>query len=205
MTGNLFIVSAPSGAGKTTLVEALLAADPLVRKSVSYTTRAPRPGEQNGRHYHFVDQQTFDAMRAQGELLETALVHGSQYGTSRRQVESVCASGHDVLLEIDWQGAAEIRRLKPEAVTLFVLPPSMEALEQRLHGRGQDSADVIARRLGAAREEMSHVFEFDYVIINDDFDRAAQELLTILRAERLRLPRQLARHADLINRITGYT
>jgi len=203
VTGTLFIVSAPSGAGKTSLVAALLAADPQVRKSISYTTRAPRPGEQDGRHYHFVDEQAFEQMRSRGELLESALVHGKHYGTSRAQIDSICGSGHDVLLEIDWQGAAEVRRLKPEAVAIFVLPPSLEALEERLRGRAQDDAETILLRLGAAREEMSHVFEFDYVIINDDFDRAAQDLFSILRAERLRLPRQLARHADLINRTLG--
>ena len=203
MTGNLYIVSAPSGAGKTSLVEALVAADPLVKKSISYTTRAPRPGEQDGVHYHFVDTQTFERMRAQGELLESAIVHGNQYGTSRGTVESVCAAGYDVLLEIDWQGAAQIRRLKPESVTIFVLPPSLEALEVRLHHRAQDSAEVIARRLAAARGEIAHVPEFEYVIINDDFDRAAQDLISVIRAERLRLPRQLARHTDLINRLTG--
>ena len=205
MTGNLYIVSAPSGAGKTSLVEALVAADPLVRKSISFTTRGPRPGEQDGLHYHFIDTQTFERMCAQGELLESAIVHGNQYGTSRRTVESVCAGGYDVLLEIDWQGAAQIRRMKPEAVTIFVLPPSLDALEARLRSRAQDSAEVIARRLAAARGEIAHVPEFEYVIINDDFDRAAQELISVIRAERLRLPRQLARHTDLIKRLTGAT
>jgi guanylate kinase len=203
MSGCLFIVSAPSGAGKTSLVSALLAADPLVKKSISYTTRAPRPGEQNGRHYHFIKQADFDQMRARGDLLESALVHGNYYGTSKHIVESECAAGADVLLEIDWQGAAQIRRLKPEAVAIFVLPPSLESLEERLRGRAQDSAQVIAERLTAARGEISHAGEFDYVIINDDFDRAAQDLITIIRAERLRLPRQLVRHTDLINRLTG--
>jgi guanylate kinase len=203
MTGCLFIVSAPSGAGKTSLVSALLAADPLLKKSISYTTRAPRPGEQSGRHYHFVTQAAFDQMRARGDLLETALVHGNYYGTSKHTVESDCAAGADVLLEIDWQGAAEIRRLKPDAVAIFVLPPSIESLEERLRGRAQDTPQVIADRLAAARGEISHAGEFDYVIINDDFDRAAQDLITIIRAERLRLPRQLVRYTDLINRLTG--
>jgi guanylate kinase len=203
MTGSLIIVSAPSGAGKTSLVSALLAADPLVRKSTSYTTRAPRPGEQNGRHYHFIDPAEFEHMRARGDLLENALVHGNQYGTSRQTVESDCAAGSDVLLEIDWQGAAQVRKLKPDAVAIFVLPPSLEALEKRLRGRAQDSPEVIAARLAAARGEISHAGEFDYVIINDDFDRAAQDLISIVRAERLRLPRQRVRHTDLINRLTG--
>jgi guanylate kinase len=202
MTGALFIVSAPSGAGKTSLVSALLAADPLVKKSVSYTTRAPRPGEKNGRHYHFVQAGDFERMRSRGDLLENALVHGNQYGTSKRAVETACAAGNDVLLEIDWQGAAQIRKLKPESVGIFVLPPTIEVLESRLRGRAQDSPDVIAARLAAARGEISHAIDFDYVIINDDFDRAAQDLIGIVRAERLRLPRQLARHANLIKRLT---
>ena len=201
VSGALFVVSAPSGAGKTSLVEALIAADPLVKKSVSYTTRQPRPGEQHGQHYHFVALDDFTRMRDGGAFLETALVHGNWYGTSREAVETDCASGADVLLEIDWQGAAQIRRLMPEAVTIFVLPPSIDALALRLHSRAQDSTDVISGRLAAARSEIRHVEEFDYVIINDDFPRAAQDLITILRAERLRLARQLARHADLLNRI----
>jgi guanylate kinase len=203
MSGCLFIVSAPSGAGKTSLVSALLAADPRVKKSTSYTTRSPRPGEQNGRHYHFVSPAEFDQMLARGELLENALVHGNHYGTSRQTVENDCAAGTDVLLEIDWQGAAQIRKLKPEAIAIFVLPPSLEVLEERLRGRAQDSPEVIAGRLAAARGEIAHAGEFDYVIINDDFDRAAQDLISIVRAERLRLPRQVLLHTDLINRLTG--
>ena len=199
MSGCLFIVSAPSGAGKTTLVSGLIASDPLVRKSVSFTTRKPRPGEENGRDYHFVTEEEFERMRARGEFLETARVHGNLYGTSRRAVERECAAGHDVLLEIDWQGAAQIRRILPDAVAIFIVPPSIEALEKRLRGRGQDSADVISRRVAAARGEISHVGEFDYVIINEEFNRAAQDLISIIRAERLRRPRQLARHADLID------
>jgi guanylate kinase len=200
MSGSLFIVSAPSGAGKTSLVSELLAADPAVRKSVSYTTRAPRPGEAHGWHYHFIEDAEFEQMRARGGFLETAIVHGNLYGTSREAVERECASGHDVLLEIDWQGAAQIRKLMPGTISIFVLPPSIAALEERLRGRGQDAPEVIARRLSAARGEIAHVGEFDYVIINDDFNRAAQDLVSIIRAERLKLPRQLARHADLINR-----
>ncbi|MGZ5093883.1 MAG: guanylate kinase [Burkholderiales bacterium] len=203
MSGCLFIVSAPSGAGKTSLVSALLAADPRVKKSTSYTTRAPRPGEQNGLHYHFVNQGEFDQMLGRGDLLENAFVHGNHYGTSRQNVETECDAGTDVLLEIDWQGAAQIRKLKPEAVAIFVLPPSLEVLEERLRGRAQDSPEVIAGRLAAARGEIAHASEFDYVIINDDFDRAAQDLISIVRAERLRLPRQALLHTDLINRLTG--
>lgn len=203
MSGCLFIVSAPSGAGKTSLVGALLAADPAITKSVSYATRAPRPGERNGRDYHFVSPEEFERMRSGGEFLETAHVHGNLYGTSRTAVERECEAGRDVLMEIDWQGAAQVRKLKPDVVTVFVLPPSMETLEERLRARALDSEEVIATRLGAARGEISHVREFDYVIINEDFDRAAQQLVSIIRAERLRLPRQLARHTDLINRLLG--
>jgi guanylate kinase len=201
MSGCLFIVSAPSGAGKTTLVSGLIASDPLVRKSVSYTTRKPRSGEENGRDYHFINEDRFQRMREDGEFLETALVHGNLYGTSKRAVQIECAAGHDVLLEIDWQGAAQIRQLIPDAVAIFILPPSIEALEKRLRGRGQDSPEIIARRVAAARGEISHVGEFDYVIINEEFNRAAQDLISIIRAERLRLPRQLARHTELINRL----
>ena len=203
MSGSLFIVSAPSGAGKTTLVAALLATDRHVRKSISYTTRACRPGEEHGRHYYFVQREEFERLRKAGEFLETATVHGNLYGTSRRTVETECASGRDVVLEIDWQGAAQVRKLKPDAVSIFVLPPSIEALEQRLRGRAQDNPEVIAARVAAARGEIAHVREFDYVIINDDFNRAAQDLTSIVRAERLRLPRQLARHADSIKRLTA--
>jgi guanylate kinase len=201
MSGCLFIVSAPSGAGKTTLVSGLIAADPLVRKSVSYTTRKPRPGEENGRDYHFISEEAFERMRADGEFLETARVHGNLYGTSKRVVQRECAAGYDVLLEIDWQGASQIRSLQPDAVAIFILPPSIEALEKRLRGRGQDSAEVIGKRVAAARGEISHVGEFDYVIINEEFNRAAQDLISIIRAERLRLPRQLARHTELIAKI----
>ena len=201
MSGCLFIVSAPSGAGKTTLVSGLIASDPLVRKSVSYTTRKPRAGEEDGRDYHFISEDAFTRMREAGEFLETALVHGNLYGTSRPAVEKECAAGHDVLLEIDWQGAAQIRKIEPESVAIFILPPSIAALEKRLRGRGQDSPEVIARRVAAARGEIAHVEEFDYVIINEEFNRAAQDLISIIRAERLRLPRQLARHTDLIARV----
>lgn len=203
MIGCLFIVSAPSGAGKTTLVSGLIACDPGVRKSVSYTTREPRAGEEAGRDYHFVTQAQFQRMHEAGEFLESALVHGNHYGTSRQSVANECAAGHDVLLEIDWQGAKQMRQHQPDAVAIFIMPPSIAALEKRLRGRGQDSPETIAKRVAAARGEISHVGEFDYVIINEEFNRAAQDLISIIRAERLRLPRQLARHTDLINRVTG--
>jgi guanylate kinase len=197
--GNLFIVAAPSGAGKTSLVAALLAAQPEVRLSISFTTRAPRAGEVDGRDYRFVSPQDFAAMRARGEFLESAEVHGNLYGTSRTWVSERLAAGEDILLEIDWQGAQQVRRSLPSAVGVFVLPPSMAALEQRLRGRASDSAEVIARRLATAREEIAHVSEFDYVIINDRFDEAVQDLVGIVRAERLRVSKQLRRHANLFD------
>ncbi|UCF75145.1 MAG: guanylate kinase [Betaproteobacteria bacterium] len=201
MTGILFVVSAPSGAGKTSLVRALLAAEPEVRLSISYTTRPPRPGEADGRDYHFVSPEVFERMLEAGEFLESATVHGNRYGTSHKWIERELAAGRDVLLEIDWQGAQQVRKLVRGVVSIFILPPSFEALQARLIGRGQDSADVIARRLDAARAEMSHGAEFEYAIINDDFDRAAQDLTSIIRAERLKFPRQVARHGTLFNRI----
>lgn len=201
MSGNLYIVSAPSGAGKTSLVAALLAADTRVRKSVSYTTRAPRSGEINGEHYHFVTSEAFEEMARTGGFLESALVHGNRYGTSRQWVQQQLADDTDIVLEIDWQGAAQIRRLMPATISIFILPPSFEALLQRLNARAQDAPDVIAQRLANAREEISHVHDFDYVIINSEFRAAAAELQDIVRAERLRTAHQLARHTALINRL----
>jgi guanylate kinase len=200
MSGALFIVSAPSGGGKTSLVKALLDAESGVLLSVSYTTRPPRPGEVNGRDYHFLSPALFERMLEAGELLESAVIYGHRYGTSRKWIDSELARGRDVVLEIDWQGAQQVRRLMPEVVSIFVLPPSLAALESRLKGRAQDSAETITRRLAAAREEIGHVHEYDYVIINDDFNRAALDLRSIFRAERLRLPRHFARHGDMINR-----
>lgn len=202
MTGTLFIVAAPSGAGKTSLVAALLQRDPLVRLSVSYTTRPPRPGEENGRDYHFVDRAAFQAMLERGEFLESAEVYGNFYGTGHDWVRSRLAEGDDVLLEIDCQGAAQVRRLVPEAVGIFILPPSLDALRERLQGRGKDDAGVIARRLAAARDEMRRVGEFDYVIINNEFDIALRDLEAVVRAERLRLARQLRRHRALVESLT---
>src|SRR5690606_651647 len=189
--GVLFIVSAPSGAGKTSLVHALCNADPRVQVSVSYTTRAPRPGEVPGKHYHFVSRPTFEAMVERGEFLESALVHGNFYGTSEPWVRSELAAGASIVLEIDWQGAAQVRRRIPESVGIFVLPPSMAVLEQRLRARAQDTPEVIAARLEAARTEIAHVCEYDYVIINDDFDTAVQDLCAVVRAARLRTALQL--------------
>ena len=201
MHGILYIVSAPSGGGKTSLVAALLEAEPRVKLSVSHTTRPPRPGEVPGRDYHFVSAAEFERMLEAGAFLESATIYGNQYGTSQQWINEELGKDHDVLLEIDWQGAQQVRRLIRDAVGIFILPPSSDVLHQRLRSRSQDAADVIARRLAAAREEISHFAEFDYVIMNDDFARAAQDLASIVRAERLRLRRQLARHADSINRM----
>jgi guanylate kinase len=189
--GILFIVSAPSGAGKTSLVQALCAADARARVSVSYTTRAPRPGEQDGKHYHFVTLEAFERMLERGEFLESALVHGNRYGTAEPWVRARLAEGTDVVLEIDWQGAEQVRRRFPESIGIFVLPPSLAALEQRLSGRGQDTPEVIAARLRAAQAEIAHACEYDYVIINDDFDTAVQDLRAVVRAARLRTALQL--------------
>jgi guanylate kinase len=196
--GNLYIVAAPSGAGKTSLVRALLAADSDVKLSISCTTRKPRPGEVDGREYHFLTVTEFEAMRAHGAFLESAQVHGNLYGTSREWVAGRLAAGEDLLLEIDWQGAAQVRRLMPEAIGVFVLPPSPTVLEERLRSRASDSDEVIARRLAVAREEIAHLAEFDYVIINDEFEQAARDLVSIVRAVRLRLDRQMRRHSDLL-------
>lgn len=199
--GNIFVVTAPSGAGKTSLVRALLEADQQVQLSISYTTRAPRPLELDGKDYHFVSEATFMEMLERGDFLESAQVYGNRYGTSQPWIEGVIGSGADILLEIDWQGAAQVRRIFPEAIGIFILPPSLEALTERLQGRGSDSAETIARRLAAARDDIGHVEEFDYVIINDDFNTALQELLTVVRAQRLAAARQLQRHAGMIGRM----
>ena len=198
-TGNLFIVCAPSGAGKTSLVNALLEREPDLELSVSFTTRAPRPGELDGREYHFVSRETFLAMAGRGEFLESAEVHGNLYGTSQAWIGTRRNEGRDILLEIDWQGALQVRRLIPDAIGIFILPPSPDALRKRLVARGQDAAEVIERRLAAAREEIAHVSEFDYVIINQNFDVAVSDLVSIVRAQRLRVTAQLARHGELIN------
>jgi guanylate kinase len=196
MSGNLYIVAAPSGAGKTTLVSALLARNHDVALSISYTTRAPRPGEVDHREYHFIAEPEFLAMIERGEFLEHAQVHGNRYGTSAPWIREQTAAGSDLLLEIDWQGALQVRRQIPEAIGIFILPPSMQELERRLRNRGQDSDEVIQRRLAAARDEIRHASEFDYVIINKDFDEALADLAAIVRASRLRLARQRQRHPD---------
>ena len=200
-SGCLFVLAAPSGGGKTSLVAALLEREPGIRLSVSYTTRAPRPGESDGVHYHFVDEPRFLALKANGEFLEHAHVHGNWYATSATWLAAEVAHGHDVLLEIDWQGAQQVRRLIPEAVHIFILPPSLALLRERLEKRGQDSPEVILRRLDAAREEMRHCGDFDYVIMNQDFARAVDDLCAIVRAARLTAPRQMVRHAQLLQRL----
>ena len=198
MPGNLFIVSAPSGAGKSSLVKALLERDPAIRLSVSCTTRAPRPGEIDGVHYHFVSQQEFHERLGRSEFLETAEVYGNHYGTSQPWVEAERAGGHDILLEIDWQGAAQVRRLAPDAISVFILPPSIGELRNRLQGRGSDSEAVIARRMAAAREDISHCLEFDYLVVNDRFDEALADLLAIVRTHRLGIAVQQHRLAALL-------
>ncbi len=198
MSGHLFIITAASGAGKTSLVHALLASDSNIKLSVSYTTRQPRPGEVDGSHYHFVEEVQFLSMLAAGDFLESAHVHGARYGTSKTRVDEALATGQDLILEIDWQGAAQVRQLYPNAISIFILPPSMTALESRLRGRAQDSEEVILKRLAAARDEMSHVGEFDYVTINDKFEESLQDLVAIVRAVRLKCATLLTRHAALI-------
>ncbi len=197
MTGHLYIVAAPSGAGKTTLVSLLLKSDSGIRLSVSSTTRAPRPGEIEGREYHFVDVQSFIEMVSRGEFLEWAEVHGNYYGTSKQWIEKQIAGGGDVLLEIDWQGAQQVRKIFPEAIGIFILPPSLAVLKERLSGRGTDSRETISRRIAAARDEMRHVDEFDYVIINDDLQQALGNLLSIVGATRLQYKTQRQRHSAL--------
>jgi guanylate kinase len=196
--GTLFVVSAPSGAGKTSLVGAALEADQDLTVSVSHTTRPMRPGEEDGVNYHFVTEQQFLALMGEGVFLEHAQVFDNYYGTSGRWVDEQLESGRDVILEIDWQGAQQIRRLRPDAVSVFIVPPSREALRERLVGRGQDSNDVIERRLREAAEECSHVAEFDYLVVNEDFERALRELLSVFRAQRQRITRQSQRHGELL-------
>ncbi len=195
--GILFIVAAPSGAGKSSLVNALLRADRRIELSISFTTRTPRPSEENGREYHFTDRATFEAMIAANDFLEHAEVYGNLYGTSRRQIETSLATDRDVLLEIDWQGAAQVRRLFPEAVPIFILPPSLDELGRRLRNRGEDAPEIIERRMAVAEDEIRHAIEFDYAIINKDFGEALADLTAVVRAARLRSDRQRARFPSL--------
>lgn len=204
-SGNLYLISAPSGAGKTSLVKALVQSHnepgypgPGLCVSVSYTTRQKRPGEIDGVNYHFVDVATFKSMQDRGDFLEHALVFGNYYGTSRTWVEGRLADGWDVILEIDWQGAAQIKQLMPDALSIFILPPSLEALRERLTNRGQDGEDVIAERMAKAVHEMSHYEQADYLVVNDSFDRALADLQAIFRANLLRRQVQAERHAALL-------
>lgn len=196
--GSLYVIAAPSGAGKTTLTRVALAQNPRLALSVSTTTRAPRPGEEDGVHYHFVSVEAFKAMQAGGEFLESAEVHGNFYGTTRSGIEALLREDRDVILEIDWQGAQQVRRIYPESVGIFIVPPSFDVLETRLQGRGQDSAEVIARRVANAREELQHLDEFPYVIINENLEEALAELLAVFAAARVRLENQTQRCSALI-------
>ena len=199
--GILYTVSAPSGAGKTSLVNALVKSSPEVCVSVSHTTRAMRPGEENGVNYHFVSREKFEAMLEQGAFLEHAQVFGNLYGTSQKWVEDTLKSGLDVILEIDWQGAAQVRRLMPDTVSLFILPPSLSALRQRLTGRGQDDQAVIDARMNEAINEISHYVEADYMIINDDFTVALAQFQALITSQHLRQSAQAERHAPLLHEL----
>lgn len=196
--GTLFVISAPSGAGKTSLVAEMLRQDSQLGVSVSHTTRPMRTGEQDGVNYHFVSRDEFEAMIAEGDFLEHADVFGNYYGTSHAWVRETLVTGQDVILEIDWQGAAQVRRLVPECVSIFIVPPSAEVLRERLIGRGTDAPEVIERRLAEAEEECRHAAEFDYLVVNDDFGVALADLLAITRAQRLKMTVQQLRHGKLL-------
>ena len=200
-TGTLYIFSAPSGAGKTSLAKALLDSTRYIGVSVSHTTRAPRPGEVDGKDYHFIDREEFQELVNEGAFLESAQVFDNYYGTSQRWVESELEAGRDVILEIDWQGAQQVRRLMPDTVTVFIVPPSIQALEERLRGRGQDSDEIIARRMRDARNEVSHYGEYDYLIVNDNFENTVEELRAIIIARRHRLDAQQIRHQDVLQNL----
>lgn len=198
MLGTLFVVSAPSGAGKTSLVKALVSSTPALCVSVSHTTRPQRPKEENGINYHFTSKDEFNAMLDRNEFLEHAEVFGNHYGTASASVQTELNAGRDVVLEIDWQGANQVRRLRPDAVSIFILPPSKDVLKSRLERRGQDSSDVIDYRMNQAEEQLSHYIEFDFIVINDDFDTALSELKAIILSERLRTARQCEKHNNLL-------
>lgn len=197
--GILYIVSAPSGAGKSSLVNALIKRLSYVFLSISHTTRPMRPGEEQGQHYHFVSHDDFQAMVAQGDFLEHAQVFDNYYGTSRSYVERELDKGHDVILEIDWQGAEQIRQAMPDSQSIFILPPSLDSLQERLEKRAQDSEEVIARRMRDAVSEMSHYDEYDYLIINDDFYKALDDLCSVFIAQRMRTSMQVRMQADLLS------
>ncbi|MDC9499615.1 MULTISPECIES: guanylate kinase [unclassified Pseudoalteromonas] len=199
--GNLFILSAPSGAGKSSLITALLKKHADMKVSVSHTTRSPRPGEENAVHYHFVSADEFKALIAKDDFFEWAQVFDNYYGTSKQAIESQLDAGIDVFLDIDWQGAQQVREIMPSVQTIFILPPSKAELEQRLNNRGQDSAEVIAGRMAKAQSETSHYNEYDYVVVNDDFETALSNIETIVLAQRLTLKAQASRHHDLITNL----
>jgi len=199
--GNLFILSAPSGAGKSSLINALLKKHADMKVSVSHTTRAPRPGENDAEHYHFVSVDEFKALIAKDDFFEWAQVFDNYYGTSKQAIESQLAAGIDVFLDIDWQGARQVRKIMDDVKTIFILPPSKQELEQRLNNRGQDSAEIIAGRMAQAQSETSHYDEYDFVVVNDDFDTALSEIESIVIAQRLTLKAQTTRHQTLINEL----
>ncbi|MGG5871434.1 MULTISPECIES: guanylate kinase [Pseudomonas] len=200
-TGTLYIISAPSGAGKTSLVKALIDSEAQIRVSVSHTTRAMRPGEVDGVNYHFASREQFHAMLDKTEFLEHAEVFGNLYGTSQEWVKQTLREGFDLILEIDWQGAQQVRRLMPEAKSIFILPPTQEALRHRLTNRGQDSGEIIERRMREAVSEMSHYVEYDYLLINDDFAHALSDLKAIFRANQLLQGPQQQRHSGLLSEL----
>ncbi|HCN64634.1 MAG TPA: guanylate kinase [Pseudomonas sp.] len=202
-TGTLYIISAPSGAGKSSLVKALIDIEPQIRVSVSHTTRAMRPGEENGVHYHFVEREEFVKMIEHGDFLERAEVFGNLYGTSQSYLQQTLDEGHDLILEIDWQGAEQVRKLMPQARSIFILPPSLQALRDRLDNRGQDSAEIIDGRMREAVSEMSHYVDYDYLIINDDFAVALDDLKAIFHASRLQQKRQQQRYGKLLAELLG--
>jgi len=201
LKGNLFIITAASGAGKTSLVKALLSDKSTLMASVSYTTRLPRESEIDGQDYFFVTHDDFKIMQANNLFIETAECHGHMYGTSKENVQTILESGKDIILEIDWQGALSIKKLFPDSISIFVLPPSIEALLDRLNARNEDSQEVIKARMEVAQAEMQHMDKFDYVTINDDFDVALQELKTIIEAEDLKSKKQISRHSDMIKKL----
>ena len=201
--GTLYIISAASGAGKTTLVSAVLEQVTDLEVSVSHTTRAPREGEVDGVNYHFIDKDTFEAMVEDGEFFEYATVFGNMYGTSRQHIQEQLLKGKDVILEIDWQGARQIRQLMSDCRSIYIVPPSTEALRERLTSRGKDDDEIIERRMRDAISEMSHYVEFDYLIINDDFDEARENLAAIIKGNRMLHEHQQHQHADLLGRLLG--
>jgi len=202
--GKLYVVSAASGAGKTSLVSALLEQVADIEVSVSHTTRTAREGEVDGQNYHFVDTAKFEKMVEAAEFFEHASVFGNMYGTSQQHVEQQLHSGKDVILEIDWQGARQIRQLIPECSTIYIVPPSASALRERLTSRGQDDDEIINRRMREAVSEMSHYVEFDYLVINDEFDKAKEDLIAIIMGNRMSIDRQLEEHAELLKNLLTY-